>query len=200
VRPVDTAGARRLIERAVAGPRQRVSAFLEQLQPRERRLVVWATVATAALLVWFAVIDPIADSVASLDRDLTRTRRDAAQIGDLVARYKGLQSDVAALERANASHAGESAFAQLESIAVPIVGREHITAMNPSTRAVGEKLQEESVEMHVEGVPMRGLISLLYSIENRDRPMQAVRVAFKRQYKNPELVDATLVVARVRPQ
>jgi type II secretory pathway component PulM len=200
LRPVDTAGARRFLERAVAKPRQRVAAFLEQLQPRERRFVVLAAGAAAVLVVWLAILDPIADSVASLDRDLTRTRRDAAQIGDLVARYKTLQGDVTTLERANASHAGESAFAQLESIAVPIVGREHITAMNPSTRAVGEKLQEESVEMRIEGVPMRGLISLLYAIENRDRPMQAVRVAFKREFKNPELIDATLVVARVHPQ
>ena len=39
----------------------------------------------------------------------------------------------------------------------------------------------------------------VHAIEQRDKPMHLARVSFKRKYKNPELVDATLVVSRLRP-
>ena len=54
------------------------------------------------------------------------------------------------------------------------------------------------MEMRVEGIQMKSLVSLLYAIEQRDKPMHLARVSFKRKYKNPELVDATLVVSRLR--
>ena len=193
---------RRLIDAtrgALSRPREAAERYLGQLQPRERRLVVGAAMVTALLVAWIAIVEPIRDAVERIDRSVTLARRDAASIGELVGRYRRLKAEVAGLERGlDAGDASVSAFAQLESIAVPIAGREHITAMNPSSRAVGDKLQEETVEMRIEGIPMRSLVSLLYAIEQRDRPMHLVRVSFKRQYKNPELLDATLVVARLR--
>ncbi|MFM7140330.1 MAG: type II secretion system protein GspM [Alphaproteobacteria bacterium] len=185
---------------ALAGPRARFSGWLDGLQPRERRLVWAAAAVSAALVAWLGVVEPVQDSIATLDRGLAAARRDAASVGELAGRYRSLKGE---LDRLETSLSGDketnSAFARLESIAVPIVGREKITAMNPSTRTVADSLTEESVEMRVEGIPMRQLVSLLYAIEQRDKPMHLARVSFKRKYKNPELVDATLVVSRLSP-
>jgi len=101
---------------------------------------------------------------------------------------------------ASAGNGGPSLFAQLESLSVPIAGRERIVAMNPSTRTISNELTEEMVEMRIEGITMRALVNLLYAIENRDPPMSVERVAVKRQYKDQTRVDATVVVARIRPQ
>lgn len=191
---------RETMDRLVSGPRARLSAWLDGLQPRERRLVGVAAAVSAALVAWLGVVEPIRESIATLDRGLAAARRDAASVGELATRYRSLKGD---LDRLETSLAGDketnSAFARLESIAVPIVGREKITAMNPTSRTVGDDLTEEAVEMRVEGIPMRQLVSLLHAIEQRDKPMHLARVSFKRKYKNPELVDATLVVSRLRP-
>lgn len=190
---------RAAIERAIAGPRARITEWLNQLQPRERWMVLAASSVAAILILWLGVIDPLGDSLDSLDRSLAVARRDAGAVGELVSRYRRLSAEVAQIEQSAGSQDTQgSVFAQLESIAVPIAGRERITAMNPSTRTVADKLTEETVELRLEGVPMRTLINLLYSIEHRDRPLALVRLSFKRQFKSPELVDATLVVARLR--
>ena len=186
--------------RLLAVPRARLSAWLDGLQPRERRLVLGAAAVSGLLLAWLAVVEPFQESVATLERGLVAARRDAGAVGELAAGYRSLKSEVDRLETSlSGDRETDSAFARLESIAVPIVGRERITAMNPSTRAVADGLTEEAVEMRVEGIPMRQLVSLLHAIEQRDRPMHLARVSFKRKYKNPELVDATLVVSRLRP-
>lgn len=189
------------IERAVAPLRDRAREVLDRLAPRERVMVIAAAAATLLLVLWLGVLEPLAASLSRLDRDVTRARGDAASIGELVARYRALRTEVDALERAaSADQGGASLFAQLESISVPIAGRERIISMNPSTRTVGNGLQEEMVEMRIEGITMRALVSLLYSIENRDPPMNVERLAVKRQYKDQSRVDATVVVARLRPQ
>jgi len=189
------------LRNALAAPLARVTGWLAQLETRERTLVLGAALAALCAIVWLGVVDPIGESLERLDRGIQAARRDAGLVGGLAARYKRLQAQASSVERAGTSDDGTaSVFAQLESIAVPIAGRERIAAMNPSTRSVGERLTEESVELRIEGVPMRSLVNLLHAIEQRDRPLNLVRVSFKRQYKNPELVDATLVVARLRSQ
>lgn len=190
---------RSAIARLAAGPRRRIAGWLEGLQPRERRMVLTAAAVAALLFAWLAIAEPITDALARLDRGLAAARRDSVTVGELTGRYRTMRDEVSHLEEAMSGAQGaNSAFAQLESIAVPIVGRDKITAMNPTTRTVGDKLSEESVEMRVEGIQMKSLVSLLYAIEQRDKPMHLARVSFKRKYKNPELVDATLVVSRLR--
>jgi len=187
--------------RLVAPLRLRITEALGRLAPRERALVLGAAGVTLALLLWLAVVEPLGDSLSRLERDVVRGRDDAAGIGELVARYRTLRGEIDRLERsATGEQGGASLFAQLEAIAVPVAGRERIVAMNPSTRPLGNELQQELVEMRIEGVTMRALVTLLHAIENREPPIAVERVAVKRQYKDQTRVDATVVVARLRPQ
>jgi len=191
----------RAFARLVAPLRDRVTDALGRLAPRERMLVLVAAAATALLVLWLGVVEPLGETLTRLDREVARARDDAASIGALVSRYEALRTEVDALERgAAADQGGASLFAQLESISVPIAGRERIVAMNPSTREVAGELAQETVEMRIEGITMRGLVSLLHAIENRDPPITLERVAVKRQYKDQSRVDATVVVARLRPK
>jgi type II secretory pathway component PulM len=194
----DAAGA---FGRLVAPLRERAGEALGRLAPRERMMVLGAGGVTLLLLVWLGVVEPLGESLARLDRDVARSRDDAATIGELVTRYRALRGEVDKLEKGAASdQGGASLFAQLESIAVPIAGRERIIAMNPSSRAIGNELQEELVEVRIEGITMRALVSLLYEIERREPPIAVDRLAVKRQYKDQSRVDATVVVSRLRPQ
>ena len=180
---------------------QCVTEMLAGLQPRERLLLLAAVGATVLAAIWLGVVEPLAGAITDLDRKVAAARSDASQVADLVARHKALSAQVDALEKgAAAGKAGPSLFARLESITVPIVGRERITAMNPSSRPVGERFEEETVDMRLEGVSMPDLIQLLYKIEHGDTPMHLVRASFKRQYRDAAKLDATLVVARLTPR
>ncbi len=190
-----------VLARLVSPLRERASEILGRLAPRERAMLLGAGVVTVLLILWLGIVEPLGESLARLDREVARAREDAAAIDGLVSRYRTLRSEVDALERgATADRGGASLFAQLESISVPIAGRERIIAMNPSTREVAGELTEETVEMRIEGITMRGLVSLLHAIESRDPPISIERVAVKRQYKDQTRVDATVAVTRLRPR
>lgn len=188
-----------MIQRLLAGPRARLTQFLDGLEPRERVMLYAAVGVSALLVVWLGVYEPMASTLTDLDRRIGIARRDAASVNALAERYRSLRSAVADLEGGSAS-GGASLFSQLESTAVPIIGRERIVSMNPSSRQIGENFEEDLVDMRLEAVPLRELLELLYTIEYKDPPMRLSRAAFKREYKDPSLIDATLVVARLSPR
>ena len=190
-----------MIERLLEGPRARITEFLARISPRERSLLYGALAISAALVLWLLVYEPMTNTLSRLDRQINTARRDAALVAALAQRYQTLRQAVGELEGDGTNTQNDaSLFAQLESTTVPIVGRERIVSMNPSSRPVGDRFEEELVDMRLEGVPLREAIELLYTIEYKDPPMRLSRAAFKREYKDPSLVDATLVVARLTPR
>lgn len=190
-----------LLQRFLGPPRERVRAFVAGLEPRERNLLYLAAGVTVVLLLWLAVWEPLAGQLDGLDQKIAAAKRDLGEIERLKVRHEALEEQVQDLERrAGGSENAASLFAQLESVTVPIVGRERITAMNPQSRAVGDRFEEESVDMRLDGVPVRELVKLLHEIEDGEPPMEVARAAFKRQYKDPTHLDVSLVVARLKPK
>jgi len=188
-------------ERFLAGPRAQLTEFLAGLSGRERNLLYAAVGVCAVLVLWLGVYEPMTGTLTRLDGQIRIARRDAASVQALAERYRTLQHEVADLEGGSDESAdGASLFSQLESTTVPIVGRERIVSMNPSSRPVGDRFEEDLVDMRLEAVPLRVVLELLYTIEYKDPPMRLSRAAFKREYKDPSLIDATLVVARLSPR
>jgi general secretion pathway protein M len=189
------------VQRLVGPLRERVRTFVAGLEPRERNLLYVAAGVTVVLLLWLAVWEPLAGQLDGLDQKIAAAQRDLGEIERLKVRHAELEQQVAELERrAGGSENAASLFAQLESVTVPIVGRERITAMNPQSRAVGDRFEEESVDMRLDGIPVRELVKLLHEIEDGDPPMEVARAAFKRQYKDQTQLDVSLVVARLKPK
>lgn len=188
-----------MIERLLAGPREQLASYLDGLSPRERNMLYGAATVTAVLILWLGVYEPMTNTLTQLDRQIAIAQRDAASINALAERYRTLKHEVADLEGGGDGN-GASLFSQLESTTVPIIGRERIVSMNPSSRPVGDRFEEDLVDMRLEGVPLRQVIELLYTIEYKDPPMRLSRASFKREYKDPSLIDATLVVARLSPR
>lgn len=174
--------------------------WLDGLAPRERILVYIAAPVTLVIVAWLGVYEPMADSLTRLDRNLERARTDARSLEELVVRHQALSREVSRLEKKAQRGGDGSLFSQLESITVPVIGREGISSMNPTIRDVDEDFREESIDMRLEGVSSQRFIRLLHAIEVRSGGMNVERATFKRQYKDPTLLDATIVVSRLQPR
>jgi type II secretory pathway component PulM len=187
--------------------RERLAPYLDQLRdwhdrlaPRERYLLYGASALSLFLLLWLGIYEPITGSIMRLDRDLAIAQRDNRALEELSGRYKTLEKQVSKLQKKAGRANRGSLFAQLESVTVPVVGREQITAMNPTTRDVDADFREESVDMKLSGVSAQRLVRLLHAIEVRSGGMTVARTSFKRQYKDPTLLDTTIVVVRLQPR
>ncbi len=175
-------------------------AWLDALASRERRMVQAAGAVSLVLLIWLGFYEPISDSLTRLDRDLRIARRDASAISELAQRHATLEAEVHELQKKTGKGTAHSLFAQLESLTVPVVGREHIVSMNPTTRDLDDGFRQEAIDMRLEGISSHRLIRLLHAIEVRTAGMNVDRTSFKRQYKDSALLDVTIVVTRLQPR
>jgi type II secretory pathway component PulM len=187
--------------------RERLQPYLDQardwhdrLAPRERNLLYGAGALSLILFLWLGVFEPVTQSINRLDRDLAIAQRDGRALNELTARYRTLEKQVSRLQKKAGRGNRGSLFSQLESVTVPVVGREQITAMNPTSRDVDADFREESVDMKLSGISAQRLVRLLHAIEVRSSGMTVERTSFKRQYKDPTLLDATIVVVRLQPR
>jgi hypothetical protein len=178
---------------------QRLAGLVERLSPRERVLLGIGAAAGVVVLIW-ALAGALSEQRAALQAQIAASERDLAEMGRLRDRYLLLRAERdlvrRKLERGGADF---SLFSHLEGVTRDVTSRDRVAAMNPSTRTVGEDLQEEDVEMRLSGVSLREVVGLLYRVEKTDLPLLVSRIQMKKRYDQPFVYDATLVVGRLRP-
>ena len=178
---------------------QRLAGLVERLSPRERILLGVGATAGAVVLIW-VLAGALAEQRAALQTQIAASERDLAEMGRLRDRYLQLRAEREVVRRKlERGGADFSLFSHLEGVTRDVTSRDRVAAMNPSTRTVGEDLQEEDVEMRLSGVSLREVVSLLYRVEKTDLPLLVSRIQMKKRYDQPFVYDATLVVGRLRP-
>ena len=177
---------------------QRLVALVERLSPRERVLVGVGAAAGAIVLIW-ALAGALSEQRAALQAQIAASERDLAEMGRLRDRYLQLRAERDGVRRKlDRGGADFSLFAHLEGVTRDVLSSERVAAMNPSTRTVGEDLQEDDVEMRLSGVSLREVVALLYRVEKTDLPLLVSRLQMKKRFDQPFVYDATLVVGRLR--
>jgi len=173
------------------------SRFYERTA-RERRLIVAASVVGAAFLALLAVTSAIESSrqrahvIAAKEKALT-------QVVELSRRYAALRDELASVERDLEAGGTSSLFAEIEGMAADTLGREHIGGIEPSAKRLTEDLDEESVELTLNGVSLRGIVELLYRLEKEERHLSVSRMRIKKRFNEPHLFDLQLSISRLRP-
>jgi hypothetical protein len=177
---------------------QRLAALVERLSPRERILLGVGAAAGVVVLIW-ALAGALSEQRAALQAQIAASERDLAEMGRLRDRYVQLRTERDGVRRKlERGGADFSLFSHLEGVTRDVLSRERVAAMNPSTRTVGDDLQEDDVEMRLSGVSLREIVALLYRVEKTDLPLLVSRLQMKKRFDQPVVYDATLVVGRLR--
>lgn len=178
---------------------RRLEQVLDRLAPRERLLLGAAAAVAVLTLVWLLAAT-LAERRQTLAAQIGAAERDRTEVAALRDRYLRLRAEGDLVQqRLAGGGTAFSLFSHLESVGREALGREHIAAMNPSTRAVSDDLQEEDVEMRLSAVSLRDLTALLYRVEKTELPLLVSRLQMKKRFDQTHVFDATLVVGRLRP-
>ncbi len=165
---------------------------------RERLLIVAASLLAAAFLAFLAVTSAI-ESSRQRGHVIAAKEKALAQVVELSRRYAALRDELASVERDLAAAGTTSLFAEIEGMAAETLGREHIGGIEPSAKRLTEELDEENVELTLNGVSLRGIVELLYRLEKEERHVSVSRMRIKKRFKEPHLFDLQLSISRIRP-
>ncbi|MEB2283967.1 MAG: hypothetical protein B6D46_01645 [Polyangiaceae bacterium UTPRO1] len=178
---------------------RRFAALIERLSPRERVLLGCGVGAGLLVAVW-GLAGVLAERRATLQAQIAASEREVGEMARLRDRYLQLRAERDSVRRRlDSGGAGFSLFSHLEGVTRDTLGHDRVAAMNPSTRTLGDDLQEEDVEMRLAGVSLRELVGFLYRVEKSDLPLLVSRLQMKKRFDQPFVYDAVLVIGRLRP-
>ena len=168
-----------------------------RLAPRERTLLQVAIALSIGVVLWLLVAG-VGDAKAELRTRIGSKERQLEEIHRLRAEYLRLER-LAASATDTTVPDSFSLFSFLDGAGKNAVTREKVLALSPSSRAVGDRLVEQSVEMKLAGVSLQQLVDLLHQIENARAPLSILRLQMKKQASDPYAFDITLVVSSLGP-
>ncbi|MBW2147379.1 MAG: type II secretion system protein M [Deltaproteobacteria bacterium] len=158
-----------------------------------------ATLILAVFLVVFGMTEwvllPTLGRLKSLDGLIERKEKELAEMRALQAEYLQMVEQSANVEKAIKQRGrGFTLFSFLESLAQQTEVKKNIKYMKPSTTQLNEQYNESSVEIKLEKINLEQLIRYIYRVEYAGRLLQIKRMHVRPQYKNPSLLDVTLLV------
>lgn len=164
--------------------------WLARLSVREQWVVGGAALITGLLFGYLLVIEPIWEAQAGGRARLAAKERELEEVLDLQRTYQTLQH---AARRTQVKHApGFSPFAFLEHVTSQTVGREKVSAINPTQPETRAGLKRETIELQLQGVSLRQLVELLHKINTANVTLQTTRLSIKKRYKDPYSFDVFL--------
>jgi hypothetical protein len=87
--------------------------------------------------------------------------------------------------------------AVLESLVSGTVGRDKVAGINPAGRETRAGVEQETLELTLQGVSLRELVELLYKIDTASTTFRTIRLSIKKRYKDPYTFDVALTAVAI---
>jgi type II secretory pathway component PulM len=178
--------------------RQITNAY-QRLSSRERTLVGLASGALLVIGLYTLIWQPLEDGRALLGRRIQTKQRELVEMQqmredylDLLTKFELRQGII------NKADAKFSLFPHIEATVGQVVGRDHISSMNPQNKEIAGAYREESVEIKLSAVSLQQLVELMYKIEKGQQPMRFTRLQVKKRLREPQTFDVTATVSMLK--
>lgn len=173
-----------------------MSELLSRLSPRERVLVIAASIFISGALVYGVLVDPL----LSKQRDYRTWSKgaldDLVQFRMLAKQYHEVESSLKDIERrVSTGRSGSSLLSAMEADARKLGLADRIASMKPFTNDLESGMVQTSVEMRIEKINLRELVGFLETVEKGSNMVKTGRLRIKSRFDDPELLDATILVS-----
>ncbi len=175
-------------------------SFFQNLQFREKILVVCAGVAVVLFLLFMLVIDPVLERFARLDRQISKAEQDLANLKTYRREYNRQKSTLDKLNAQLGQQQNIKILPRLEKLARDTNTNDKITGMTPSENSSNEAYTENSVAIEMSGVTLEQLAKYLYAIEQSRQFLRIKRLTIKPRLNNRQLLTVSFRVSTFTPK
>lgn len=166
-----------------------------RLSAREKIVIALGGMFLGLLLVWFGVVSPVYDSIATGDQRMAAHERQYEEIQRLAARYHELKAGLSDTEGRLKRGSSSSILSHLESMAQRLNVKSHIVQMKPMQGQTTRHYTESVVEIKMEKVPLSLLVRYLHQVENAKELLRIKELRIRPRFDNPDLLDVRFQVS-----
>ena len=168
-----------------------------RLAPRERSFVLAGTGAALAVVL-FLILHGLAGAKSTLRQGIVAKQRQLAQMQTMRAQYAELKRQTDELTAKSAERSPSGLYATLEGLVTKTVTRDKIRSMDPSSKTIGDRYVEDSINVELLGITLQQTVALLYEIEQATTPIHVSRLQMKKRVSDPYQFDVVFTVSSVK--
>jgi len=175
--------------------------FLRKLSPRERILLIVASLFVGGSLLFGVVVSPLVSSQDRYQDLASRQQKNLDQFRELAREYHAAEATLVELERSLARrNTDTSLLAAMEAEARSLGLADKIASMKPLSRELESGIVEASVELKIEKIDLGELTGFLEAVEGNELMARTARLRVKTRFDDPQLLDATVLVTALEAQ
>ena len=138
--------------------------------------------------------------LSSERKEVEKLRKQHAEILSIKDEYSSLSRVVQAREaRKNLSNAQGIAQA-VEEVFVPVGLKDRLKSIKSTGRRETNDGYEEEADISIEKLSMNEMVNIFYRIENAPMVLTVKKVAIKKSFENPELMNISMLVSFLKPK
>ena len=165
------------------------------LTPKDRRALVIGISALALFLLVQFVLFPLFDKRKRLNRGISIRQKGLVEMQEMQSRYTQLSRQSNTLEQLVSRRSGEfGLFSFLEKMAAEAEVKENIAYMKPSDATGDGELQQSMVEMKLNAINLKQLVSFLERIESPENIVELKRISIQENKKQEGTLDVIMQV------
>jgi len=132
----------------------------------------------------------------SLEKDFSRLTDKYLEFSTLTREYQSLKERVLTVEKKKALTEASGIARIIGEISQSLGMKGKVKSVKETgTRKTLDRMREETSEVQMEKVNMTELLHLLYKVENAPMILAVKKVAIKKSFENPALLDVTMSVS-----
>jgi type II secretory pathway component PulM len=153
-------------------------------------------VIVVVLIGLYIVIIPNLLWERAAEKELSELTARYHEFSTLTNKYRSLRASVNAIEQKKTLTKTNSITQAIGDISLSLGIKEKMKSIKlTGTKKIVDQMSEESAEIQMEKLNMSELINLFYKIENAPMILAIKKVAIKKSFENPELLDTTMSVS-----
>ena len=168
-----------------------------RLAPRERSFVL-AGAAASLVVVVFLVVHSLSGAKATLRQGIVAKQRQLEQIQAMRSQYAELKRQTDELTAKSGDQSPSGLYATLEGLVTKTLSRDKIRSMDPSSKTIGDRYVEDSINVELLGITLQQTVGLLYEIEQATTPIHVSRLQMKKRVSDPYQFDVVFTVSSVK--
>ncbi len=166
------------------------------LAKREKIMIGGLIVFMLIFFIVFFIFSPLLDSRQRLQKSLTKKQVELQEIRVLEKEYQALQLQSGDIqERLTKRPASFTLFSFIEKQATTAKIKEQIKYIKPSTVESDGPLQESRVDMKLQQITLKNLVTFLKGVESHTQVVSVSRISIQEHGKEQGYVNAVIQIA-----
>ena len=175
----------------------RLRNALDDLNPRERLLVMVAGGTLAVFLVMLGIVNPLLGASTRASGRVVAAEGELEAVSRLRQEYDEVNARLSRVEQRVRSGPRASIFTTLEKLADESAVK--VNSMEPRTSPASEEFKETRVQVSLKGVTVSQVVTYLHRIEEAEQLLSIKSLRIRTRNDKPGSLDVTFSVSSFEP-